>query len=697
MKDKISRREFIKLAGLGTAASAALSGDYWLRRNPDHQIGDLLTPLIPEKEIATTCSRCPAGCGMIIMLEDGRVQNVKPNPIHPMNCDQLCPYGWSVLDPLDSPLRLHGPVKVSRSKHDLQPIDWNTAEKILTDAFHTYDFNEIAFILGSAPDHLHDVLELITHRIDAGLLLRYSAMSELTAQVTLMDAVQSIYGISRFPYIDLQSTDLIFSFGATNVNPWLTPPAVWREQQIHNDDRPYVVQFGPRRSMSGFIADEWIPIKPGAEAAVASALEVLIYDRLTNDGPVDHHLFDLNMASEHTGIPIIEFERLADMFIEARRKFALPGSSVLGDLNGLAACQKILGLNSLTENLGELNGFYILPDLPIHAEVDSRPDTMAQVIALIERIKVGKIKVLMVHGVDIIKELPESLDVESALGKLERLISFSPLMNATARHADYIFPDHLPLESWGYQKAIAGADRWVVSALQPVVAPQYDTRATIDVLLNAFRVSRGDMFAELPFFDEASFLKHSLNQIDEKGGGNRSDTDNLLWKDWMDNGGWWPKHQTLMPAVPTDHEKCVRLFIAGDRLAETKSDEYQLYLYPILTSTNDSLGKQSSELKSVEVNPDTGREFDIGDGESGIVSSRYGQVTVQVKYNPYIVRDVIGMHVYVMTFGYEHDNSVYRLFQLLGDMENESGNLAFNATRVKLEKIDKLQSIKRIV
>ena len=46
----------------------------------------------------------------------------------------------------------------------------------------------------------------------------------------------------------------------------------------------------------------------------------------------------------------------------------------------------------------------------------------------------------------------------------------------TAMQADYVFPDHTGLEAWGYQKVITGTDRPVISGLQPVVAPLYDTR-----------------------------------------------------------------------------------------------------------------------------------------------------------------------------------------------------------------------------
>ena len=44
-------------------------------------------------------------------------------------------------------------------------------------------------------------------------------------------------------------------------------------------------------------------------------------------------------------------------------------------------------------------------------------------------------------------------------------------------------PDHHGLESWGYQRVATGTEQSVLSGAQPVVSPNYDTRATADVIL----------------------------------------------------------------------------------------------------------------------------------------------------------------------------------------------------------------------
>ena len=68
-------------------------------------------------------------------------------------------------------------------------------------------------------------------------------------------------------------------------------------------------------------------------------------------------------------------------------------------------------------------------------------------------------------------ELPASLEFTQALAKVQTVISFASFYDETSLLADYVFPDHTGLESWGYQKVITGADRPVISGAQPVVVP----------------------------------------------------------------------------------------------------------------------------------------------------------------------------------------------------------------------------------
>ena len=75
---------------------------------------------------------------------------------------------------------------------------------------------------------------------------------------------------------------MVFSFGANLTETWLSPVAYGRAYgQMRGrplGKRGYLVQFEPRMSSTGAVADEWVPVKPGTEGLVAMALGKVMVD-----------------------------------------------------------------------------------------------------------------------------------------------------------------------------------------------------------------------------------------------------------------------------------------------------------------------------------------------------------------------------------------------------------------------------------
>src|SRR5690606_30216715 len=119
----------------------------------------------------------------------------------------------------------------------------------------------------------------------------------------------------------------------------------------------------------------------------------------------------------------------------------------------------------------------------------------------VEKMASGAFKVLFVHGVNPVFELPASLGFKEALGNVGQVISFATFPDETAAEADFVFPDHHGLESWGYQRVATGTALPVLSGAQPVVSPYYNTRATADVLITAAQLAGGKFADALPYKD----------------------------------------------------------------------------------------------------------------------------------------------------------------------------------------------------
>src|SRR5690242_9231995 len=131
----MKRRTFLQLSGM-TAASAALSGCQSANEK-------LIPYLIPPDEgvtpgtanyYASSCRFCPAGCGILVRVSEGRAKKIEGNPAHPVNRGKLCAMGQAVLQELYHPDRVPQPLKRSgpRGSGQFTRISWEEALDLLT-------------------------------------------------------------------------------------------------------------------------------------------------------------------------------------------------------------------------------------------------------------------------------------------------------------------------------------------------------------------------------------------------------------------------------------------------------------------------------------------------------------------------------------------------------------------------------------
>lgn len=710
MGKNLSRREFLKVISLGGAISAISTGSGLLAPAIGRQLGSEITQFAQtggHALVATTCGACSAGCGLLVRMSEGGVYQLEGNPDHPVNQGRICARGQAFLNGLNDPHRLKGPLKrVSRRSGRFDAMDWDEAVGVVVDTLQNTDPGEIAFLMGLFPDHLFDLVGMIANVTGTTArsmsVLRYDALGEFEGRVTLMDAAQKLFGVPKIPYFDLQHADVAFSFGANFLETWLSPVDYTRQYGLMRQGSPgrrgYLVQFEPRMSPTAAAADEWIQIRPGTEAMLAMALASLVAEGMQGAPP---RLFDgikIADVAYQSGVPEADLHRLARIFNDAPRKLAIPGGLALGSTNGLAAAQAILVLNILANNLGQEGGLFFSPDFLIGSGLMHRPNTIAEVNALVERMRRGQIKALFVHGANPAKDLPAKLGFVDALQSVSRIISFASFPNETALQADYVLPDHTPPESWGYQKVATGGDRLVVSGSQPAVAPRFDTRATADILLAATQAIGGDLAAALPFRDELDFLRKSVPILMGQEG--FYDDANVLafWSHWQQYGGWWQKDAGLSRPEPlADFVRPIRVELA--RYAGDAQDyPYYLLLYPdsnlgVESDARQQLlqgtpGRVSSATWNtrVEVNPVTARALKVHNHDVVKISSPAGEVEAVVSEYAAIHPDVVAIPFEMVPdfLGSIPSGQGSNPLDLLELIQNDSGNLAFLGTRVKV-------------
>src|ERR1700687_334006 len=131
MRDGISRRSFIKLAATASAAAALPGCEPAARKLIPYVVPDEnVVPGIPSF-FATTCAECPAGCGVIARVREGRVIKLEGNPADPIGGGALCARGQAALQGLYNPDRAAHP-QIRGDRGAIRTASWDEAAQLLS-------------------------------------------------------------------------------------------------------------------------------------------------------------------------------------------------------------------------------------------------------------------------------------------------------------------------------------------------------------------------------------------------------------------------------------------------------------------------------------------------------------------------------------------------------------------------------------
>lgn len=96
---KLSRRDFLKNIGLGTAGLGLLASPAFASESDSKITGDRLPSKIRKvKETFTVCAYCGCGCGIIIYSDNNKIVFCEGDPDHPINEGSLCSKGNGIID-----------------------------------------------------------------------------------------------------------------------------------------------------------------------------------------------------------------------------------------------------------------------------------------------------------------------------------------------------------------------------------------------------------------------------------------------------------------------------------------------------------------------------------------------------------------------------------------------------------------------
>jgi len=124
-----SRRDFLKVAGIGGAAATVFGFDLAPAYAEMREL-----KIARATETRSTCPYCAVSCGVIIYTLGDKAKNVTPqvihvegDPDHPINRGTLCPKGASLEQDIMNPRRLLKPQVRRPGATEWEDISWDTA------------------------------------------------------------------------------------------------------------------------------------------------------------------------------------------------------------------------------------------------------------------------------------------------------------------------------------------------------------------------------------------------------------------------------------------------------------------------------------------------------------------------------------------------------------------------------------------
>ncbi|MCW5971151.1 MAG: molybdopterin-dependent oxidoreductase [Blastocatellales bacterium] len=688
----MERRDFIILAAAGCAGTLTLQGC--------SAGGENLKPLyiandrfIPGADYwyATVCRECPAGCGVIVRKRDGRANKIEGNPLHPISRGRACARGQSALTTLYNPDRIKGPRKRAgeRGAGQWEDITWDEAIKTVVDRLNELrarnQSSSVAWVEGAESyGRYRTILDRFARAYGAASVVYYSPFPRTAERAASLAS----FGRGVLPSYDLASADYVLSFGARFLETWASPVYYSRgygEMRRGGRLRGRFVHAEPRMSLTAANADEWLPVKPGAEGDLARAIA---YELGELQGKSRTGAALPENIEEITGIRAETIKRIASEMHSSQRVAVIGGESASAHTNGVANLTAIHSLGGMVNGAGEVR--FATPGGS--DAVGALPEPHAAHLSGLA----PRLQLLFVHEANPLYHAPSAFKLKEAFAQIPLIVSFSSFEDETTSVADLILPDHTAFERWDDDLPQEGVRDQITSISQPVVEPLYNTRQTGDVLLEIARTVPS-LAAELR--DEIY-----IDVLKREHLGDPEDADGR-WEEATLQGGFWLEEQTkAAKGAPL----AVRQRIADPLQVPASFDgdeaEFPFHFLPYEhIALGDGRGANSPVLQElpdpmtsvcwgswVEINPETAARLGVVEGDMVAVESRHGRVEAHAVVYPGIRPEVVAMPAGQGHTGYGRyaQGRGANPLQILAPIaEPQSGQLAWAATRVRVTRI----------
>jgi len=621
----------------------------------------------------TVCPYCTSGCGMYLVVEEGRVLGVEPRKDYPLNEGKTCIKGSSAYKFLDHPDRLSKPLVRGKA------CSWDEAFSLVAEKFGGIEPGQFG-VLGSGKTSNEEsyLLQKFTRAVMLSNNVEYCARFCHSATVAgLGPTVGS--GVMQTSQMDLDRADCLILAG---VNISENFPGIARRIRRARDRGARVIVLDPRVTLTvKNLGDLHLQPLPGTDAALLNGMIKVILDRdLQNNGFISERttgfeelkisVSGLDLAEVHriSGVEAQKIEYAAELYAGAKAGCILYDEGITQHVSGSDNIKLLADLALLTGHIGRpgtgvnplrgqisgegsgdmgcVNVFYpgfkrVGPETARHFEqlwgVNNLPAEPGKSYMDI----INSCKTIYAVGVNPMMSAPDSTGVKRALESLEFLVVQDIFMTETAELADVVLPAAAWVEREGTH---TGVDRRVIK-INKIVEPPGEARPDWWIITElAKKMGHVREFG----YDSAQEIFEEIRRcVPQYAGISYGRLEKAV------SGIHWPCPTEDHPGTPT---MFAERFNTPDGLghlvpaafkppAELPDADYPFVLSTgrvifhyhtgSLTGRADSLTGELAEA-FLQINPADAVTLGVQDGERVIASSRRGEVRVKAR----VSRDV---------------------------------------------------------
>jgi anaerobic selenocysteine-containing dehydrogenase len=435
-----------------------------------------------------TCPLCECMCGLDVKVVDDQVTRIRGNKDDVWSKGYLCPKGSALGHLHHDPDRITVPMV--RVGDEWREVTWEEAfrrcEELVHPIVEQHGPSALTAFVGNPAGHSYSLSRYLSQMIGpSGMPHIYSAgtVDQWPKNVTSI----LLYGNQwLIPAPDIARTDYWLLMGGNphaSGGSLMSSPDVLGQIEAIRARGGKVVVVDPRRTKTADVADEWIGIQPGTDAAwLLAVINVLFEEGHITLGHLEGMVEDLDAieiaCKDFTPEAVATLTRVpADVTRRIAAEVAAASAASIYGRIGL--CNQEFGTLAswLIDVLGIVSGHFDRPGTLMFANpvpfplgwlastkvngmpefgkwrsrVRGAPEVLGQVPAscLAEEIMEpgpGKIRCLVSVAANPAISVPDSAKLEAALPHLEAFIAIDNYLNETTRHAHVLLPGPSPFE-----------------------------------------------------------------------------------------------------------------------------------------------------------------------------------------------------------------------------------------------------------